>query len=57
MIKEIVYIILILFGIPIGMFLALLCGQEVEAWKKSLVVIAIISSVAVLVMLTIDFCI
>ena len=43
MINIILYLIILLLGIPFGLFLAKICKDETKAWKRRLKVITIIS--------------
>jgi len=43
MIKNLVYIIILLLGIPVAEILIKMCGEEINAWKKRVLVISIIS--------------
>ena len=45
MLQNLFYLLLLIAGFPIGLFLAKLCKDEIKAWKKRLFIIAIISLV------------
>lgn len=49
MIKEIIYILIILAGIPNGLLLAKLCKDELKAWKNRFTYIAIISLASIII--------
>lgn len=55
MIKEVLYIIVIILGIPTGYLLAYLCKEEIGIWKKRLISIAAIAIVLGIIMFFINF--
>jgi hypothetical protein len=55
MIKELIYILIVLLGIPFGLFLKKICKEEINAWKKRLSMMIIVCFVAVAVLFFIDF--
>jgi len=55
MIKEVLYVIVIILGIPTGYLLAYLCKEEVGVWRKRLTSIAIIAIVLGIIMFFINF--
>jgi xanthine/uracil permease len=42
MIKNLLYLLIILAGIPVGSYLAKLCKEEIKNWKKRLIAIIIL---------------
>jgi hypothetical protein len=40
--KEVLYVFLVLSGIPVGMFLSILCKDEVGLWRRRFRFIALI---------------
>ncbi len=46
MIKELLYALVILLGIPIGLFLAWVAKDELKAWRKRFYIIAVVCLIA-----------
>lgn len=55
MIKEVLYIIVIILGIPTGYLLSYMCKEEVEVWMKRLSAIAVIAIALGIIMFFINF--
>ena len=50
MLTNLYYLVLLLVGFPVGLFLAKLCKEEIKVWRKRLIIISILSLIfAVLV--------
>lgn len=45
MLKEILYLILIVLGLPVGYFLGYICPEEIKAWRGRLILMSFISLV------------
>jgi len=43
MLKNLLYIIVLLLGFPAGIYLAWLCKDEIKSWKKRMIAMSIIS--------------
>jgi hypothetical protein len=41
MLKNLLYLILLFFSIPFGLFLARLCKEEIKNWKKRLIIFSV----------------
>ena len=55
MIKELIYIFIILIGIPFGLFLKKICKEEINAWRKRLKIMIIVCLIAIVALFFIDF--
>jgi len=47
MIKGVLYLLVVLMGIPSGLLLGRLCSDETDAWKKRLIWISILNLVLI----------
>ncbi len=45
MIKEILYFVIVILGIPAGLFISKLCKDEIKSWRVRLIGMGIISLV------------
>lgn len=50
MIKEMLYVLIILLGIPTGLFLSNLCKEELESWKHRVSSMALFSFLLTLIL-------
>mgnify|MGYP003974073543 CR=1 FL=1 len=41
MLTNLYYLILLILGFPVGLFLAKLCKEEVKAWRKRLIIMSV----------------
>jgi len=55
MVKELIYLIIILFGIPVGLFLAKTCKEEIKAWNKRLKILIICCFLIGIFLFFVDF--
>ena len=55
MLKEVGYIVIVLLGIPIGMFLSRLCREEIVAWAGRLKLISIVAFIIGIIVWFMDF--
>lgn len=55
MIKEIIYLIIILSGIPVGLFLAKICKEEIKSWRKRLKILIVSCIVVIVAVFFLDF--
>lgn len=55
MLKEVVYLIVLLLGIPTGIFLAKLCKEEIRKWKFKLKLISLISFIGGIVVYFLNY--
>jgi len=55
MIKEVLYAVIVLLGIPVGIFLSKLCGEEISAWTNRLKFISIIAFILGIAVWFMDF--
>ena len=42
MLTNLLYLLLLIAGFPVGLFLAKLCKEEIKAWRKRLFIISIV---------------
>jgi len=49
------YIILLILGIPAGLFLSKLCKEEIKVWKNRLNIISVIALILAVLISFIDF--
>ena len=49
MIREVIYLLVILAGIPNGRFLARWCSDELKVWRKRFLILTIISLALIIV--------
>jgi predicted Na+-dependent transporter len=50
--KNLLYLLLLLAGFPVGLLLAYICKEEVKAWKKRL---SILSGISLLLIVVVSF--
>jgi len=55
MIKELLYLLIIIVGIPAGLILAKLTKDEIKIWKKRLIIIIIASIIISIALLLTTF--
>jgi len=55
MLTNLLYLLLLIIGIPTGLWLSKLCEEELKAWRKRLFIISVICFVLVVVMLFTNF--
>jgi len=55
MIQNIFYLLLLLIGFPIGLILAKLCREEINAWRKRLFIISVLAFILIIVMVFVNF--
>ena len=55
MLKSLLYLILILLGFPVGIFLFQICKKEAKAWKKRLSIMSIIAFILIIIIFLLDF--
>ena len=55
MIKELIYLIIILLGIPAGLFLAKICKEEIKNWRKRLKILIAGCFVVIVAVFFLDF--
>ena len=49
MLQNLYYLLLLIAGFPVGLFLAKLCKEEIKAWRKRLVIISIVCLILIIV--------
>ena len=55
MIKEVLYILIVILGFPIGLLLKKLCKDEINLWGKRFLVMSIIALILIIILLFISF--
>ena len=55
MLSNLYYLLLLIVGFPMGLFLSKLCKEELKAWRGRLFIISIISLILAVVISFIDF--
>ena len=55
MLENLLYVLIILLGFPVGLFLANLCKDEIKSWKKRLNLISLISLIFIIILLFLNF--
>ncbi|MDD5193656.1 MAG: hypothetical protein PHF67_03650 [Candidatus Nanoarchaeia archaeon] len=55
MIKELIYLIIVILGIPTGLFLAKICKDEIKAWRKRLIIFILACFIIGIWLFFIDF--
>ena len=55
MLEILFYILIILLGIPTGLFFANICKDEIKSWKKRLIIISAICLVLAIVLIFINY--
>ena len=55
MIKELIYILILIAGVPAGLVLTKLCRDEIRNWRKRLWIISIICLILAFIILFLDF--
>jgi hypothetical protein len=55
MYEKILYLIILLLGIPTGIYLAWLCKDEIKAWRFRMILISILSFAIAIVLFFINF--
>lgn len=53
--KNLIYILILLLGFPIGLLLAKMCKDEINAWRKRLLIISGICLLLSLILAFIDY--
>jgi Mn2+/Fe2+ NRAMP family transporter len=55
MIKNLLYIILLILGFPSGLYLAKICREEIRKWRKRMILISLICFILSVVILISGF--
>ena len=55
MLTNLFYVLLLLVGFPVGIFLSKLCKEELKSWRKRLFVIVIVAFALIIIMAFIPF--
>jgi uncharacterized protein HemY len=55
MIKELIYILILLLGILVGLILAKLCKDEIKNWRKRMIIISVICLIIALIIVFSNF--
>lgn len=55
MIQNLFYLILLLLGFPLGIFLSKLCREEIKKWRKRLFIISVLSLLIAVIISFIPF--
>ena len=55
MIKELLYLLILILGFPTGLILAKLCKDEIKNWRKRMTIISVICLIIALVISFSDF--
>ena len=55
MLQNLLYLLILVIGFPVGIFLAKLCKEEIDNWRKRLFIISVISLIAIVAMIFVDF--
>jgi len=55
MLQNLLYLLLLVIGFPVGLFLAKLCKEELNAWRTRLFIISVICLIGVVVIAFTDF--
>jgi membrane protein YdbS with pleckstrin-like domain len=49
MVQNLLYVLILLAGFPVGHFFSRLCKDEIKSWKRMLIVISVVSLVLAVV--------
>jgi len=55
MIKELLYILIIIAGFPAGLLLKKLCKDEIKDWEKRFFIMSIIALIFIIILLFLNF--
>jgi uncharacterized protein HemY len=55
MINLILYAVLLILGIPSGLYLAKICKDEIKKWRKRMVFISVLCFILIFILLFINF--
>ena len=49
MLQNLLYLLILVVGFPVGLFLAKLCKEELNAWRTRLFIISVLSLIGIIV--------
>jgi len=49
MIQNLFYLLILLAGFPVGLFLAKLCKEEIKVWRKRLFIISVVCLILIVI--------
>ncbi len=55
MLENLLYVFLLVLGVPTGLILSSLCKEELKAWKKRLFVIVVACLITIILLILIEF--
>ena len=55
MLKIFLYVIILLLGVPVGLYLSYVCKEELKAWRKRFLILSIICLILIFLVSLMDF--